>query len=135
MFLVDTNILSDSTKPTRNPQIVAWLRKNEPLLYVSVITLGEIHHGIELLADGRKKGELRKWFQDLRQAFSGSILPIDEAVATRWGDLIAQLEKRGRKIPVIDALLAATALEHGLTLVTGNTKDFLPSGVKTYKPG
>jgi predicted nucleic acid-binding protein len=134
MFLVDTNILSDSTKPASNPQIVAWLRKNEPLLYVSVISLGEIHRGIELLAEGRKKAELRKWFVDLRHAFSDSILPIDEPVVMRWGEMIAQLEKRGRKIPVIDGLLAATALEHGLTVVTANTKDFVPSGVRTYKP-
>ena len=102
---------------------------------ISAVSIGEIHYGIELLPDGRKRSELRKWLRDVRNTYAESILPVDDPVALRWGILKAYLDQRGRKMPMIDSLLAATAQEHNLTLVTANTKDFIFSGVKLLNPG
>ena len=134
MYLVDTNVLSESTKVSPDARILSWLQSNEPLLRISVISLGEIHYGIELLASGRKKNALRNWLAKLRTAFAESLVPFDEPVALRWGALKADLDRRGRKLPAVDSLLVATALQHDLTLVTTNTKDFLGSGVQLLDP-
>jgi predicted nucleic acid-binding protein len=134
MFLVDTNILSEMTKAVPNAAVLAWLNANEPLIQISSVTIGEIHYGIELLATGKKQTELRRWLNILRNRFAGCILPFDDSVALRWGSLKASLDRRGHKLPVVDSLLSATALEHDLTLVTANTKDFLHSGVKLLDP-
>lgn len=134
MYLVDTNVLSESTKVSPDARILSWLQSNEPLLRISVISLGEIHYGIELLASGRKKNALRNWLAKLRTAFAESLVPFDEPVALRWGALKADLDRRGRKLPAVDSLLVATALQHDLTLVTTNTKDFLGSGVQMLDP-
>ena len=134
MFLVDTNILSESTKAAPNPRIISWIEANESSLRISTVSLGEIHYGIELLAGGRKQSILRKWLRVLRARYAGSILPVDDLVALRWGELRAAEEKRGQKMPVVDSLLAATALQHDLTLVTGNTKDFQAPGLKLLNP-
>jgi predicted nucleic acid-binding protein len=134
MFLVDTDILSESTKAAPNAGVLSWIETNEPAIRISSISLGEIQYGIELLDAGRKQAELRKWLQSLRDTYADSIIPIDDLVGLRWGELKADLEKRGRKMPVVDSLLAATAMEHHLTLVTSNTRDFLHSGVRLLNP-
>ena len=134
MYLVDTNVLSDSTKVSPNASILSWMEVNESSVRISVISLGEIHYGIELLADGRKKNRLRNWLAQLRTGYAESVIPLDEAVALRWGALKADLDCRGRKLPAVDSLLVATALEHDLTLVTTNPKDFRGSGVKLFNP-
>ncbi len=134
MYLVDTNVLCELTKVAPNAQVLSWLETNESLIRISVLSLGEIHYGIELLGNGQKQADLRKWLGVLRTQFAESILPLNNAVALRWGSLKAALDQRGRKLPAIDSLLAATAMEHGLTLVTANTKDFLHSGVKLLNP-
>jgi predicted nucleic acid-binding protein len=134
MFLVDTNILSESTKPSPNSRIIAWMEANESLLRISTISLGEIHYGIERLARGRKQSDLRKWLRVLRATYTASILPVDGPVALRWGKLRATSERQGRKMPAVDSLLAATALQHKLTLVTVNTKDFHAPGLKVLNP-
>lgn len=134
MYLVDTNILCDDSKPAPDARITDWVRKNEPLIYISAVTLGEIQRGIAYLDEGAKKRKLTEWLEALRLAFSEAILPVDEPVALRWGLLTGELKKRGRSLPIIDSLLAATALERNLTLVTANTKDFISSGVKLLDP-
>jgi predicted nucleic acid-binding protein len=134
MYLADTNILSEATKPAPDRRIVEWLESHEELIRVSAVTIGEIHYGIELLADGRKKADLRKWLLGLRNTFASSVLPVDDQVALSWAVLRASLDRRGRKIPVVDSLLAATALQHNLTLVTANTGDFITSGAKLLDP-
>lgn len=134
MYLADTNILSEATKPAPDRRTVEWLESHEALIRISAVTIGEIHYGIELLADGRKKAVLRKWLLVLRGKYAGSILPVEEQVALRWAALNASLDRRGSKIPVVDSLLAATALHHNLTLVTANTRDFVSSGVKLLDP-
>ena len=114
--------------------MLSWLGAHEPLIRISVVSIGEIHYGIELLAGGKKQTDLRKWLDVLRRKFAESILPVDDSVALRWGSMKASLDQRGRKLPMVDSLLAATALEHRLTLVTANTRDFLHSGVKLLNP-
>jgi predicted nucleic acid-binding protein len=91
-------------------------------LYLSVLTIGELRKGIDALPDGDRKCRLLDWLEtDIPAFFTGRILPVDAAVADRWGRLLAQV---GRPLPAIDSLLAATALTHGLTLLTRNLKDF-----------
>ena len=104
-------------------------------LYASVLTLGEIRMGIELLTPSKKRTELEKWFQsDLRDWFEGRILPVDDPVAGRWGVLSAQAQSKERPLPTIDALLAATALQHELTVVSRNVNDFLVEGLNVINP-
>ena len=134
MYLVDTNVLSESTKPVPDERVLEWLETHEPLVRVSVISLGEIHYGIELLTAGRKQSDLRKWLKELRATFADSTLPVDDSVALRWGALKASGDRHGKKMPVIDSLLAATALEHGMTIVTADTGDFIHSGARVLNP-
>jgi toxin FitB len=134
MYLVDTNILCESMKASPAAKVLSWLEANEPLIGISTFSIGEIHYGIELLANGKRQTELRKWLGTLRTRFAESIIPFDGAVAVKWGSLRAALDQHGHKMPVVDGLLAATALEHGLILVTANTKDFIRSGVKLLNP-
>lgn len=122
-YLVDTNVLSELRRRNPNPGVANWFAQRPPItLHISVLTLGEIRKGIESLADETRKLALLDWLEtEVPAYFGGRILPIDAPVADRWGRLIAAA---GRPLPAIDSLLAATALEHDLTLITRNLKDF-----------
>ncbi len=122
-YLIDTNVLSELRRKEPNPRVVAWFEERPATtLYISVLTLGEIQKGIEALGKSKRKLKLLDWLEtELPAFFSGRILPIDEEVADRWGRLLAAA---GRPLPAIDSLLAATALTHGLALVTRNVDDF-----------
>lgn len=129
-YLIDTNVISELRRREPEPRVVAWFEQRPAAqLYLSVLSLGEIRRGVERLAEGGRQQALRAWLeQELPAFFSGRLLPIDEAVAQRWGRLMAEM---GRPLPAIDSLLAATALEHDLVLVTRNLKDvaYLPVAV------
>lgn len=131
-FLLDTNILSEFKKPHPFLPLVEWLgNTNEELLFLSVLTLGEIRKGIERLDSPARRIALESWLEgDLRQRFAGRILPVDEAVADRWGRIAAQ----GRTLPIVDGLLAATALHYNLTMVTRNAKDVITTGCAAFNP-
>jgi predicted nucleic acid-binding protein len=135
-FLLDTNCISEDIKPKPNPGVVAWLKETDfSLLYLSVLTLGEVRKGIEGLPSGRRKLHLQIWLDTgLRSQFGDRLLPIDGAVAERWGLLESQAKYGRRALPIIDGLLAATAIEHDLTVVTRNTKDFDAAHVSTFNP-
>jgi toxin FitB len=135
-FLLDTNIPSELMRPMPEPRVEAWLEAaDDERLYFSVVSLGEIVKGVSLLASGRKRKELERWLEiTLRPWFGTRILPFDEAVARRWGALSAQSERKGRKLKVADAMIAATALVHDLTVVTRNVKDFAGQGVAVFNP-
>jgi predicted nucleic acid-binding protein len=125
-FLLDTNVVSESTKPRPNPGVVAWLAAvDEDDAFLSVITLTELRYGVERLAQGRRRKQLDRWLQqDLPLRFEGRILPIDALVADTCGKLVARTESLGRPIEARDAFIAATAQVHQLTLVTRNVSHF-----------
>lgn len=135
-FLLDTNIPSQTVRPQPEPKIAAWLASQKiESLYLSVVSCGELRKGITVLAAGRRKTELETWYgEDLLKRFFGRILPLTQTIAERWGVLEAQRQLIGRPIQVPDAQIAATAIEHGLTLVTRNDKDFESLGVTILNP-
>ena len=135
-FLLDTNVLSELIKPKPEPRVLHWIAAtDEDLLFLSVLALGEIRRGIAGLRTGLRRTKLESWLETgLRSRFSGRILPIDEAVADRWGTLSVLAANRGRPVPAIDGLLAATALQHNLTLVTRNASDMAATGALVMSP-
>ena len=134
-FLLDTDLISDSTKPLPSEKAANWRRRHEDgNFFLSVITLGEIEYGIARKVPSRDKRRLEAFLRELVLAFSGRILPIDQAVTSVWGKLRAEAERHGRPLPMVDGLLAATAKFHGLTIATGNTSDFSATGVPLVNP-
>jgi len=135
-FLLDTNVISELVARRPEPNVSQWVEDtDETLLHLSVLTLGEIRKGIAGLPQARRRAELETWLnKGLRSRFAGRILPIDAEVADRWGHVAAQARSKSIQLPVIDGLLAATALEHNLTFVTRNTKDVAVVGVLVWNP-
>jgi hypothetical protein len=125
-FLLDTDVISEWVKPRPDPRVVTWLAEvDEDRVFLSVVTLAELRHGIERLADGRRRNRLDAWLrEELPLRFEGRMLPVGEAVADRWGEVVARREAAGRPIGVMDAFIAATANVHALKLVTRNEADF-----------
>lgn len=132
-YLLDTNVLSELRRREPDPGVVAWVAERPATtLFLSVLTLGEIRKGIEPLADSPRRLALLDWLEtELSAFFSGRLLAVDGGVADRWGRLQAQA---GRPLPAIDSLLAATALHHGLVLVTRNGHDFAFPGLEVVDP-
>ena len=104
-------------------------------IFLSVVAIGELKKGIEKLPGSRKKKDLISWLEnDLLVRFGERIIPLDLPVMLVWGTMVAELEKAGTPLPAIDSLLAASASQRGLTLVTRNTKDFEPAGIPLINP-
>ena len=135
-FLLDTIIVSELVKPKPEANVTEWVQNiDESLLYLSVLTLGEIRRGIAALPQSRRRATLEAWLdKDLRARFEGRILVIDQEVADRWGSLTSAARNSRIVLPVIDGLLAATALEHNLTLVTRDTGQIPSMGVAVFNP-
>lgn len=135
-FLLDTSVVAELVKPVPDGNVRRWVDEaDESILFLSVLTLGEIRKGIESLGPGARRGRLESWLQvDLRSRFRDRILPIDVAIADRWGAISAMTAAKGKPSPVVDGLLAATALHHNLTLVTRNGADVGGTGVSTLNP-
>ena len=136
-YLLDTNVISELMKARPNRSVASWIVSTpEELLYLSVITIGEVRKGIDLLDDDNpKRAALQSWLDhDLRVRFAGRLLPFDDAVAERWGQIEAVARRQRVVLPTIDAQLAATALHHGLTFVTRNTADVRLTGVPVFNP-
>lgn len=135
-YLLDTNLLSEWTKPRPNSGVVAWLAEaDEDRLFISVITLAELRHGVERMAIGARRRQLDEWLRnELTLRFEGRILPIDVAIADAWGRAVAHCETKGRPMNAMDAFIAATAVAHKLTLVTRNVKDFADSVKAVINP-
>ncbi len=132
-YLLDTNVVSETIRRAPNKTALAWLELlPAESLFVSVLTVGEIRKGIEALADRKRREKLRLWLDhELPRWFEGRVLPVDLAVADRWGRLLAEV---GRSVPTIGSLLAATALHHDLALVTRNARDFDYPGLEVINP-
>lgn len=135
-FLLDTNVISELVKAKPEPRVADWIENiDESLLYLSVLTLGEIRKGITSLRDGARRVSLEAWLdRDLVLRFSDRILSIDLDVADRWGRIAGTAAERKKPLPVVDGLLAATALHYDLTLVTRNIADIFGSGVAMFNP-
>ena len=135
-FLLDTYCISELVSARPQPSVVEWMESaDESLLYLSVLTLGEIRKGLALLSQSKRRTRLETWLDvELRARFAGRILPIDAAVADRWGLLAAGAKTQGKALSVIDGLLAATALHHNLTIVSRNAGDFAYVQVPVLNP-
>ena len=131
-YLVDANVLSEPTKEATDPKIVAWLQVNEAKLVVDAVIIGELRIGILALPKGRKRQKLEEWFEALVETIE--CLPWDADVSRRWAALVVELRRKGETVPLLDGMIAATALEHDLTIATRNTRDFKKTGVKTVNP-
>ena len=135
-FLLDTNCISEIVRLKPEPRVMDWIETvDEALLYLSVLTLGEIRKGLAGLPQSKRRTRLETWLEvELRARFSGRILPIDGEVADRWGLLAADAKRNGRPLSTIDGLLAATALGHNLTIVSRNVSDFTNTQVPVLNP-
>lgn len=135
-FLLDTNVVSEWTKPRPDSGVVDWLAKiDEDAVFLSVVTFAELRHGIERLPASKRRKQLDEWLRgELPLRFEQRILQVDGAVADEWGRLVARHDALGRPIHAMDALIAATAQVHALTLVTRNASDFEVSVKSVVNP-
>lgn len=131
-YLVDANVLSEPTKPAPEPRVVAWLRMHERDIAIDPVILGELRFGILLLPKGKKRMALERWFDAGAQRLH--CLPWEADTGLKWAELLARLQKAGRAMPIKDSLIAATALRHGLIVVTRNRSDFESAGVRMLDP-
>ena len=125
-YLLDTNVVSETSKPFVNAGVSRFLAEAvEDELCISVVSLAELHYGIQRLSQGAKRARLEKWFADeLLHRFEGRIFLMDGMAAAEWGVIMARGERMGQPISEMDAWIAATASIHGLTVVTRNVADF-----------
>jgi toxin FitB len=135
-FLLDTNVVSEWTRLRPNTGVMSWLSEcDEDRVFLSVVTIAELRHGIERLSAGRRRSRLDAWLGDeLLPRFEGRVLSIESGVADLWGRLVARREALGKPIQAMDALIAATATAHDLTLVTRNFTDFQTSVKSILNP-
>lgn len=135
-YLLDTNVVSEWVKPRPNPGLVGFIQSvDEDEVFISVVTVIELRHGIERMASGARRAALESWLvEDLPLRFDGRMLTVDVAIADRCGRVLAQGRQRGRPLGPMDALMAATAQVHALTLVSRNVADFTATGLSVLNP-
>jgi predicted nucleic acid-binding protein len=134
-YLLDTNVLGELERNGGDPIVQAWLR---PImignLFTSAISIGELQFGIEKLPEGKRRSELNMWLDDIKERFTNRTLDFDQPSALIWGNIRAHLRRFGQEKPTIDLQIAATALRHGLPVVTRNTKHFEGLGLVVINP-
>ncbi len=135
-YLIDTNVISELIRPVPEPSVLRWVESTAPAaLFASVVTWGEIRLGVENMPAGRRRTEIEDWLlTGLPEWFGANLLPITRTIADQWGRITARARKSGITLATADGLIAATALEHGLTLVTRNVRDFTSLGVSLFNP-
>jgi len=134
-YLLDTCVISELSRPRPDPGVVAWMSEADVAsLHLSAITVAEVQRGALRLPTGKRRSSLLDWSERLRRSFFGRVLPVDEPVALRWAEIAARAERSGRPGSFADGLIAASALERGLTLVTRNLTDFELFGVSLLDP-
>ena len=135
MILLDTCVVSEALKPSPEPRVLQWLGSlNEDEVFLPSLVLGELRKGIDLMPAGNRRSALLLWLVQLQERFRARTLAFDAETAARWGELQAAQLQSGTPVPVIDSLLAATALKHGAVLATRNTVDFERTGVAVFDP-
>jgi toxin FitB len=135
-FLLDTDVVSEWTKPRPDAGVVRWLAEaDEDRVFISVITLAELRYGIERMPAGSRRSRLDIWVtEQLPTRFEARVLPVDTETADTWGRVVARGKVRGRPVGTIDAFIAATAERHHLTLITRNVSDFDSLGIRLINP-
>ena len=135
-FLLDTNCISELVRPKPEPRVMEWIdATDEAMLYLSVLTIGEIRKGLAGLSQGKRRTRLETWLEvELQARFAGRIVPVGSAIADRWGLIAAEAKRKGEALSVIDGLLAATAFHHNLTVVSRNVRDFSSTPVQVLNP-
>lgn len=135
-YLLDTCVISELIKKNPDTNVLRWISETEETsLYLSVLTLGEIHKGIEKLPPSKKKDELHKWVNsDLRERFKNRIIDLDLVTATKWGEVQGKAERAGKGMSLIYGLISATGIAKDLIVVTRNTRDMEQSGVTLLNP-
>ena len=135
-WLLDTCVVSELVRPRPKASVASWvLERDEDELFLSVITIGELEKGIARLPDSPKRVALEQWVRrELADRFRDRLLAVDSGVAARWGALVGASEVRSQPLPVIDSLIAATGLQHDLTVVTRNTDDLERCGARCFNP-
>jgi predicted nucleic acid-binding protein len=134
-YLADTNVLSEPRQKRPRRQVMDWLRVNEANLYTSVLVIGEIRYGIELLpSQSARRIALSNWLEKLVDILAGRVLSVNTRVAEEWARLQAEMHRKRVVLPVVDGLLAATARRYGLTVATDNVTHFEQAGVQVLNP-
>ena len=134
-FLLDTCVLSELVKSKPEPSVLAWINtRKESELHVAAMTLGELQRGVARLPLSRRKTELTDWLEKLRIGFEGRIFPFTAETAVCWGEMCARAESDGRTLAAFDSIIAATAMEHRLVLVTRNEQDFSKVPIALINP-
>lgn len=134
-ILLDTCVVSELIKPAPDPIVLAWTANTpEDVCFLSAITLGEVTNGIWRLPAGKRRSRFDAWFEGLLARYEARILPVDAAVAGKWGRMAGELARHGAPTSMADGLIAATALVHGLKLATRNVADFKPFEVEIVDP-
>lgn len=134
-FLLDTCVLSELVKPLPDASVLRWMgAQQEANLFVSAMTLAELHKGVAKLSASRRKNELNTWLTQLEAGFEARVLPFQTSTARPWAAMCANAEAQGKPLAAFDSIIAATALQHGLCLVTRNVKDFAATGVELFNP-
>lgn len=131
-YLADANVLSEPTKPNPNPRVVEWLTANRRGLVVDPMILGELHVGVLALSRGRKRTQLERWFESV--ASTVECVPWDASTSRSWALLVTDLNRRGKAMPILDSMIAASAIHNGFTLATHNTRDFKAARVAVVDP-
>jgi predicted nucleic acid-binding protein len=135
-FLLETNIPSELIRARPDPRVGSWVyAQDEQSLYLSAVSIGELRRGFVILPSSKRRAELEQWFEnDLVPRFRGRILPVTHSIADRWGVLDGECQLRGTPLNTADGMIAVTALEHDLTIVTWNVKDFAGLGLMVFNP-
>jgi len=134
-YLLDTCLLSELVKASPEPAVLGWMaERKESELFVSAITLAELHRGVAKLPASRRRSSLGAWLEQLEAGFEERVLPFTGDTAHVWAKMCAQAESEGKPMAAFDSLIAATALAHGLCLVTRNVRDFAPAPVEVLNP-
>ncbi len=136
-YLLDTCVISEYVKKQPNYQVIEWVdRQNEPNLFISIITIAEIKKGIIRIENSQPQRyqKLTKWLNTIEQRFRGRILPLSNKILYIWAKICGDAEAQGKKIPIMDSLIMATAYDYNLTIVTRNINDFKYSDTKVFSP-